>query len=293
MFYNTYESFQITDNTTKNYYKITDTDKNDMNKYNVLRNTLDKEQPAGGNLIPPEGGFDASNKYIAGNTTQPAVYSKCSASTSCSTCLATPDCNWCENIKQCVSGYDVYKQCVNDKVLNSIVQCDLRKELTKYTIYFDDEDILPIMGLSRNTENSLTNSSLKIIFDSLKARGYSTTTPESKKEMLNVVEKEVNRYNQMYSKEMSSYIVHGMNDELDEKSLIKAKDIKTHIQDLKDVSRFIHSQNVETFVEGFQHTYDEVESNYNSEVIKNKNIGFYLQIFWVANLVALGTVFFM
>lgn len=290
--YQRYEPFQ--NSTSKNYYKTTETDKKDMNNYTTLKDSLYKE--LSGNYISPEGGFDTSNNYIAGQQSQAAIYSECSALSSCSKCLETPDCNWCENIKQCVSSTDSYTKCTNDTVYNSILQCKLNNQITN-DVPFESESILPIIGLSRDTKGTLTKTSLQIILDSLKARGYSTALVESKKEVLELVEAEINHYNDLYTKEMASYIVNGNNNELNAMSLTKTTNIQSHIQDLKDVSRFLNSQVIETFVgkfiEGFQQTYDEVETNYSSESIKNKNIGFYIQVFWIANLVALGTIIIM
>jgi len=291
--YQRYEPFQ-NETTSKNYYKTTETDKKDMNNYATLKNSLYKE--LSGNYISPEGGFDSSNNYVAGQQTQAAIYSECSALSSCSTCLETPDCNWCEKNQQCISTMDANTKCANDKVYNSILQCKLNKEFTNDLI-FESKSILPIIGLSRDTKGLLTQSSLKIILESLKARGYSTSLPESKNEILDDIQKEINQYDDLYKKEMASYIVNGTDNELNDMYLTKTKNIQSHIQDLKDVSRFIHSQSVETFVgkfiEGFQQTYDEVETNYTSETIKNKYIGFYIQVFWIANLVALGTIIIM
>ena len=279
---------------SKTYYKTTDADVNDMNTYNVLKDTLYKDISA--TNVPFEGGFDSSNNYVAGTPTQPPVYGQCSTLSSCSSCLATPDCFWCDTQKVCVANNAVYTTCANEKVFDSLLQCNLNATINDKSdtnINYTGESIIPIIGLSRNSDGTFTKASLKIIMDSLKARGYTTSDVESKKATLDIITKEEDTYNTLYKNSMSAYVANGIDYEIDDKSLQKAKNIKSHIDDLKDISRYINLQGIETFLEGFQQTFDVIQSDNDIVVSKNNTIKRTLQIIWVANLVALGTIIIM
>ena len=279
---------------TKGGYSSDNNSTNDTDLYSKSREQILND--ICGNYLGEDknslGGYDADNNYISGAPTQPEVYGQCSTANSCASCLSTPDCFWCSNQKQCVSNNEVYSQCSNDTIQNSISQCILKPSLNK-NVEFNSDSIIPIVGLSRNTDGSLTNASLKIIIDSLNARGNKVTDEESKSELMDLIQKEINFYKNNYKSTISSYVSNSIDYVSDDKSLSQAKDIDTHIQDLKDVSRYINSQNKSTFMEGFQQDYNTLDTLLNNGTEKNKVAQIYMQLFLVANLVVLGAIFFI
>ena len=209
--------------------------------------------------------------------------------------MQVADCFWCDTSKICVSNNDVYNLCKNDKIYDSLLQCNLNNNMIP--LDYQKESIIPVLGLSRGTDDTLTESSLKIILDSLKARGYSTEDSESKNELLTLVKAEQDYYSNLYTGSISSYIANGIDFKVDEPSLLKAKNVQSHIQDLKDVSRYIHSQKIEgfigSFIEGFDNKVDTVLSLYKDSTTKTNYVNLSIKIIWAANCIALGSVFFM
>ena len=57
------------------------------------------------------------------------LYGQCSSATNCNQCMSTPDCYWCSNQSKCVSSINVYDQCKDDKIIDSLSQCNGTNEL--------------------------------------------------------------------------------------------------------------------------------------------------------------------
>ena len=276
---------------TKSGYSSANNSTNDIDTYSKSRENILND--ICGNYLGADnslGGYDADNNYISGAPTEPAIYSQCSTAKSCNSCLSTPDCFWCSNQKQCVSNNDVYNACTNDVIQNSISQCQLKSSIGT-NIPDKNDSIIPIVGLSRNSDGSLSNASLKIIIDSLNARGNKVVDAQSKSELVDLIQKEINFYKNNYKSSISSYVSNSIDYVSDDKSLNQAKTIDTHIQDLKDVSRYVQTQNTPQFMEGFQQDYNTIETKFNTELEKNKIANLSIQVFWVANLAIIGAIF--
>ena len=234
----------------------------------------------------------------------------CDAASSCGSCLTIPECYWCNTQEKCVGPDDVYAQCAYDTIYDSFVQCSLTNNLKTGTTgttgasgsidttgtenirpTYTGVEILPIVGLSRDSDGSLTQSSIQTIIDSLSARGYPITTVATQTAALDLVKAEMDFYKTNYKTAVSNYVTKSIDYISDEKSLSDAKDVQTHIQDLKDISRSIKLLSVSMFTEGFQSNLNDAQASYNNEIIKNTLIGSKVQIFWLANLVAIGAIF--
>lgn len=241
----------------------------------------------------------ACNVEAEGGTLLSAkTYGQCSSSTSCGSCLSTPDCFWCSNKNACVSNIDVYKTCADDTILNSFSQCELSSTITPTTTttssVYSGDSIIPIVGLSRSTDGSLTQSSINTIIESLSARGYPITNVTNKAAALELIKKEQDFYTAQYKTKMGTYLGEVVVDFTDDtKLLASAKDMQRHIQDLKDVSRSVNLLVTSMFTEGFQQDLDTLKTISDDENIKNKLIGYKIQIFLLANLVAIGSIFFI
>jgi hypothetical protein len=185
----------------------------------------------------------------------PMYGGKCGLNTDCNTCLSSPDCFWCSTKNVCTSTSDVFSKCVNDpSIYNSIEQCILKPKLN------NESSIIPVLGLSRNIDGSLTQSSLKIIFDGFAARGDPIVDLNSKNRALSMIDKEVSFYN----------------------TLPVNSDVKQHINDLEKVSGYIEGVTIESFV----------DSSYEYEKEKNKNMNGSLQLIMALNLLAIGSLFY-
>ena len=210
---------------------------------------------------------DTTSEQLSDNTSSPLFGGKCENNKDCNTCLSSPDCFWCATNKICSSSIHVYDDCNNDKnIYNSLEQCTLNPTVTPTTPPAT-QSIIPILGLSRNTDGSLTQASLEIIFDSFGSRGTPIIDLVSKNAALEEITKEISFY----------------------ESLPVSSDTKKHLMDLQKVSGFIEGTTVSKYKEGYQ---DFAYSNYENEKIKNKNANSILQGIWIANLITLGALFY-
>ena len=190
----------------------------------------------------------------------PMYGGKCGDNKDCNSCLNYPDCFWCSTNNICTSSVDVYSKCINDpNIYNSIEQCILKPNLQKVDT---KSSIIPILGLSRNLDGSLTQSSLKIIVDSFASRGEAIVDLNSKNRALDEIEKEISFYN----------------------TLPTYNDVKNHILDLEKVSGYIEGITLNKYTESYQ--------NYEYEKEKNKTINGSLQVIIGLNLLALGSLFY-
>jgi len=160
------------------------------------------------------------------------------------------------------------------------------------TAYAFGTSVIPIIGLSRTSEGLLTNSSLSMIVDSLKAKGNNIKDTASKNIVLEMIKSEIDFYNNQYKTDIGRYISNSIDYVADGSSLTKAKDIQTHIQDLKDISRYINSINVERFTEAYLDLGKE-KTNFDYVLSKNNSVKLQINILWVVNLILIGSIFFI
>ena len=253
------------------------------------------------------------------NINSPLFGGKCSNNKSCDTCLKSPDCTWCNNLQICAGSVELYEKCKDDPTLyTSLYQCSSRKviEDSSDSNPFNPADtIIPINGLSRTTDGSLTVSSLQIILDSLDEKIQDV---DSKNHALNKINKELTFYKNQYKTNLNTYLDNSIDYVNDPKSLNDAKITEQHIQDLKDVSRFINNYNVnrmrpditdnnfssdfsssnivnEGFTTSVKESFvDTYVSHLQFDNVKQENSTAKMQIqaFYFINLVALGTLFY-
>ena len=226
---------------------------------------------------------DNSGNYIDNST--------CSINTDCKSCLTTPDCFWCANTQICTSNENVYSECMNDpSIFNSIEQCVLQKSNSMNTNVLSHTDsIIPVVGLSRNTDGSLTNQSLTIIFDSFSSKGMPIIDLQSKQNALQMVNNEKTLYNNKFKSYVNTYVDNSIDFVSDGNSLSNAQDIKNHIQDLNDISRYINNYDTSRYVEGFQNE----ENKFQYTIQKNRAVNTNIQLLWLGNLIAFGTLFYL
>ena len=289
------------------------------------------------------------------------LYGNCSSASNCSQCMSTPDCYWCSNQNMCVSSSDVYNQCKNDKIIDSLSQCsgdtlqynqdisgvtipnnpfpsqvsessvsssqvpDFTNELqadnttTEITstetvvpttntlgpnnsidfvsmkssnFIYPNDSIIPVLGLSRSSNGLLTDSSIKIILDGIKARGYSLKDTQSKNKVLELIKKEKDFYSKQMKKNVSNYVNNSMDYISDGTSLSKAQNTEQHIKDLDIVSRYIENINTSSFVEAYQDL-DTDRTKFLDNVQRSRATNSVIELLWFANLVALGFIFFV
>ena len=208
----------------------------------------------------------------------------CSVNSDCKSCLTSPGCFWCANKQVCSS------ECIDDpSIYNSIEQCVLQKSISMNTAVFSQTDsIIPVMGLSRNTDGSLTTQSLKIIFDSFSSKGMPIIDSESKQKALTLINSEKNAYNNKFKSYMNTYVDKSIDFVSDGGSLSNAQDIKNHIQDLNDISRYINNFDISTYVEGYQNI-----DKFDYTLQENRAVNYRIQLLWLGNLIALGTLFYL
>ena len=236
-----------------------------------------------------------------------SLYGDCSAATDCSSCMSTPDCSWCSNQNICASSVNLYSQCGNNvydpSIYNSRNQCELQASLsstststststTASTSTYSGESVIPTVGVSRTAEGLLTETSLQTIIDSLKSRGHPITDTTSKNAVLKMIQDELTFYNSKYKSDMNTFVKNSMNYVADGTSLTRASNDNTRIQDLKDISRHISAINVSSFTEAYQDL-DKEKTLFSYEVTKNKAVKSNIQLFMIANLVVLGSLFFI
>lgn len=246
------------------------------------------------------------------NLNSPLFGGKCSANKDCTTCLRTPDCFWCNNSQQCAGSMELYAKCKDDvNIFNSSNQCAAsKKDVPESTVAFDPKDtVIPIQGLSRNTDGSLTNSSLQIIFNSLSIEDKNTMEAA-----LNRINKEMNFYKNQYKTNINSYVNSTIDYVNDPKSLDSAKTTNNRLQDLRDISRYVNDYGIAFlnqsrpqfssgdtidqikeqggFFEFFTtNTYSE-KDEFDYTLQKNKLASRYLELFWLGNIVAFGTLYY-
>jgi hypothetical protein len=232
---------------------------------------------------------DVSQEIVEDNSGSTFTGGKCSINSDCKSCLTSPGCFWCDTKKICSSNEDVYSDCIDEKyIFNSIEQCNLKMSIDMN--YPATESIMPISGLSRNLDGSLTNQSLKIIFDSFASKGNAIIDSQTKQNALQMVENEKDFYNNKFKSFMNTYVDNSIDYNSDSKSLDSAKDIKNHIQDLNDVSRYINNYDTTNFVEGYQNFN---ESKFDYVLQENKAANSRIQLLWLGNLIAIGTLFYL
>ena len=230
----------------------------------------------------------------------PLFGGKCANNNNCSTCLQSPGCTWCNNSKVCTS--DLYKECQNEEskdIYTSYSQCLLRSSTTTpqkpedTKAFIPSDSVIPTQGLTRNADGLLTNTALGSIFDAFSARGNPITDTQSKNDALALINKELEYYTKEYQGNIHNFVDKSMEYIADGTSLGNAKRNNQHIQDLKDISRFIKNYSSSFFNEGFISTYTSVEENKFSNILEiNRGVGMILEQYWFANLIALGTLFY-
>jgi len=268
--------------------------------------------------------IDSVEDVSGANLNSPLFGGKCSNNKDCLTCLRSPDCFWCNDSQKCAGSVELYAQCKNDvTIYNSTNQCSASKNnLPESTVEFNPNDsVLPKQGMLRNTDGSLTNNSLKIIFDSIAAKGIPIEDSNSKDKVLNTINQEINFHKNKFKSSINSYVSNTIDYVNDPKSLEEAKNTERTLQDLRDISRYINEYSISflqdsrpqfsskdtmeqieekggmfTFygnpnLEKFIDTY--VEKDDNEYVIqKNNMVKRNLELFWFANIVALGTLYY-
>ena len=183
----------------------------------------------------------------------------------CNSCLSIPDTFWCNTLQKCVNKTNIFLECSNEKnIYNSIEQCNLNTTLITYP---DSQSVIPVIGLSRNIDGSLTQSSLQIIFDSFASRGEPIIDINSKENAIQEISKEVSFY----------------------ESLPQSTDTTQHLMDLQKVSGFIQGYTVKKYKEGYE---DLSYQKYTYEVDKNKSTSSMIQMLWIGNLIGLGALFY-
>lgn len=251
------------------------------------------------------------------NINSPLFGGSCSANNNCDSCLKSPDCFWCNNLKICAGSVELYRKCKDDTTIyNSLYQCSSATTSTPSdtsTPFNPADTVIPITGLSRNTDGSLTLSSLQIIFDSFAGKGKPIQDTQSKNDALNQINKEMTFYKNNYKTSINTYIDNSIDYVSDPKSLNDAKQIDQQIQDLKDISRFVNNYNVgrrridvasdfsnefvgtneyaSPYAEPFVDTYT-AHLDYNNTKQQYLGAKAQIQTFYFINLVALGTLFY-
>ena len=201
---------------------------------------------------------------------------ECSINRDCKSCLTSPGCFWCANKEICSSNEKVYSDCIDDPSLyNSIEQCNLKKSIEMN--YPQTDSVIPVLGLSRDMNGRLTDQSLKIVFDSFASRGTAITDSQSKENALQMIDNEKT----FYSNKSKAYTESNSSDE--------AQKIQSHIQDLDDISRYIENYNTTNYVEGFQVN----EAKFEYTLQENKGMNSKIQLLWLGNLIAIGTLFYL
>lgn len=222
------------------------------------------------------------------------TYGQCSRARNCNDCISgSPDCLWCASDNKCVSSMNA-NTCTNSRLYHSILQCSLSN--TSSSMYvspsapYSGESVIPIVGLSRDNDDRLTDSSLKIIKDSLDARGYTVTDNLSKTRVLGMIQSEMNFYKNQFKSSIGDFVNKSLDYVADGTSLTNAKQGDKKVQDLRDISRYINSIDVSKFTEGYSNL-DTEESIFEYAKDKNNMVSRKLQMFCLANLVVLGTLF--
>ena len=254
------------------------------------------------------------------NINSPLFGGRCDANRNCDSCLRSPSCYWCSTLQKCAGSVELYNKCKDDPtIVNSLSQCTMvtpsaaasaaSAAANTSTPFNPVETVIPITGLSRNTDGALTVGSLQIIFDSFAGRGKPIQDTQSKNDALNQINREMTFYKNQYKTTMNTYIGNSIDYVNDPKSLDDAKQIDQKLQDLKDISRFVNNYSVgrrrvdvaNDFTNTFEGTNEYAEAfvdTYTSHLqynnVKQEYSGAKMQIqtFYFINLVALGTLFY-
>jgi hypothetical protein len=206
---------------------------------------------------------DTEDTTLKSDFSSPLYGGQCNNNKDCNTCLSSPDCFWCSTNNICTSSIDVYNKCLNDpNIYNSIEQCILKPNLKPKMP--DTQSVIPVIGLSRNIDGSLSQTSLKIIFDSFGSRGYPIVDLNSKNKALEEIDKEISFY----------------------ESLTESKLTKNHIMDLEKVSGYIEGITLNKYTESYQ------DYKYENEKEKNASANSMLQMIMFLDLIALGYIFY-
>lgn len=272
------------------------------------------------------------------------MYGKCSAATNCNQCMSTPACYWCSNQRKCVSNRDVYNECRDDRVVDSLSQCSgnsgprysedvdtttpssgaplpgFSEDESTYmsspitsspttsstssgtvapprnnsssVSQYPNDSIIPVLGLSRTSNGLLTDSSIQIIIDGLKSRGYTLKDTTSKNAVLQKIKEEIDYYENTLNTNVSTYVSSSLDYISDGRTLNKVRNNKQHIQDLNDVSRYVEAINTTSFTEAYLDLETE-KIKFNDSVQQTKASNFNIELLWFANLVVLGFIFFV
>ena len=249
----------------------------------------------------------------------PLFGGRCSNNKDCSTCLRSPDCFWCNDSQKCAGSVELYAQCKDDATIyNSSNQCSNSKStVPESTIPFDPKDtVIPMQGLTRATDGSLTKPSLQIIFDSLSIQDMNSMDTA-----LNRITKEMNFYKNQYKTNMNTFVDNTIDYVTDTTSLNNAKINNQRLDDLRDVSRYVNDYGtaflnqtrpqfsskdtmdqitgqdgiIDFFTnkskELFVDTYVQKDVfDYNLQ--KNKLASGYLELFWAGNIIAIGILYY-
>uniref|UniRef100_A0A6C0D7U2 PSI domain-containing protein n=1 Tax=viral metagenome TaxID=1070528 RepID=A0A6C0D7U2_9ZZZZ len=171
---------------------------------------------------------------------------------------------------------------------NSISFSSMKSNISEYP----NDSIIPVLGLSRTSTGLLTDNSIQIIIDALKAKGYTLKDSASKNSVLSLIKKETDYYNNLLKNNVSSYVNNSLDFVSDGTSLNKARNIRQHIEDLNIVSRYVEAINTSTFVEAYIDL-DISKTKFEDTVQLAKATNFNIELLWVANLVVLGFIFFV
>jgi len=289
------------------------------------------------------------------------VYGQCSTATNCNECMSTPACYWCSNQRKCVSNRDVYNECRDDNIVDSLSRCSgnsgprysenvdtttpsrgaplpgfSESESTYMTspttvstesefiqstggglvpnstrpFYGDpggrvsnssgnnqvsqypNDSIIPVLGLSRTSNGLLTDSSIQIIMDGLKSRGYTLRDTSSKNAVLQKIKEELDYYENTLNTNVSTYVSSSLDYVSDGRTLNKVRNNRQHIQDLKDISRYVEAINTTSFTEAYMDL-DTEKIKFNDSVQQANASNFNIELLWFANLVVLGFIFFV
>ena len=157
---------------------------------------------------------------------------------------------------------------------------------------YPHDSIIPVLGLSRTSTGLLTDSSIQIIIDGIKSRGYTLRDTQSKNKVLELIQKELKYYMNQSKNNVSNYVTNSMDYISDGTSLNKARNNQQHIEDLKMISRYVESINTSTFAEAYLDL-DTQKTKFEHNVQRVKASNFVIETLWLANLVVLGFIFFV
>jgi len=238
----------------------------------------------------------------------------CSASNSCNSCLSIPGCFWCSTQNICTSSIDVYAKCPTDmRIYNSFSQCSLSALAPTRTLQqpttgttrgtttsiadtsspvTNASSIIPVLGLSRNSEGSFTSPSMQTVVQSLQSQGYSISNAASRRTISTAIKAEIDEVKAQKKEKLNSYVGNSVDYISDGASLAAIKEYDTRLLDLHDIFQYIQSLPLEGFKEGFAVSFETLKSANEHTKESLKTSGSSLQYLWLANLVAFGTIIY-